>query len=230
MHIPSQTLWRRFATITLALLSIVLMNPAQLAQAQSPVRIGLSATPLVSWHRPDNAAINNDGAQMGFQYGLLVDLALNESGRYALATGALVTMAGGKLEDTRSLVFNINDNNRLQYVEVPVMFRLTATELNYYRFYGIIGMVPGVNIRARGDRSYDPVQILIPAEVNRKIGNANLLNVGLEVGGGVQYDLAEHLTLSAGLVYRNGFVNIYDDGDDDKITLNHVALNVAVFF
>lgn len=220
----------RMTVLCTILLTILFMHVPQGLQAQSPVRIGLSATPLVSWHKPDNTAINNDGASMGFQYGLLLDLALNESGRYALATGALVTMGGGKLEDTRSMVFSTLDNNRLQYIEVPVMFRLTATELNYYRFYGIIGMVPGVNIRARGDRSYDPVQILIPAEENRKIDNANLLNVGLEVGGGVQYDLAEHLTLNAGLVYRNGFVNIYDDGDDDKITLNHVALNIAVFF
>ncbi|MBI1191612.1 MAG: outer membrane beta-barrel protein [Bacteroidetes bacterium] len=220
---------KRFFGMMLALL-VFILTASQATQGQSPVRIGLSATPLVSWHRPDNAAISNAGARMGFQYGMLVDVALNESGRYALATGALVTMAGGSLEDNTNLVFSVNDVNRLQYIEVPVMFRLTATELNYYRFYGVIGMVPGVNIRARGDRSYDPVQILIPAEVNRKIGNANLLNVGLEVGGGVEYDLAEHLTLSAGLVYRNGFVNIYDDGDNDKITLNHVALNVAVFF
>jgi opacity protein-like surface antigen len=225
MFIPSQSITRLIGMALLAL-PFLLAAPQSL-QGQTPVRIGLSATPLVSWHRPDNAAISNAGAKIGFQYGLLVDVPLNESGRYALATGALVTMAGGNLDDNRSPAFTVQDVNRMQYVEVS--FRLTATELNYYKFYGLIGMVPGVNIRARGDRSYDPVQILIPAEVNRKIDNTNLLNVGLEVGGGVQYDLAEHLTLMAGLVYRNGFVNIYNDSDDDKITLNHVALNVAVF-
>jgi opacity protein-like surface antigen len=198
--------------------------------AQAPVRIGLSATPLISWHRPDNAAISNESIRAGFQYGMLVDWMLNESGRYTLATGVLVTMAGTSIQDNRSMVFSINDVNRLQYVEVPVSFRLTATELNYYKFYGLIGMVPGVNIRARGDRTFDPAQTLFPDVINRKIGDVNLFNIGLEVGGGVQYDLAEHLTLSGGIVYRNGFVNIYDDRDSDKITLNHVALNIAVFF
>jgi len=227
MFISSQSLTRLFGLLLALLPFAAAFSPS--AQAQVPVRIGLSATPLVSWHRPDNAAISNAGAKMGFQYGLLVDVFLNESGRYALATGALVTMAGGNLDDNH-LSYTIQDINRLQYVEVPVSFRLTATELNYYKFYGLIGMVPGFNIRARGDRSYDPLQILIPDEVNRKIGDVNLFNIGLEVGGGVQYDLAEHLTLSAGLVYRNGFVNVYNDGDDDKTTLNHVALNIAVFF
>ena len=98
--------------------------------AQAPVRIGLSATPLISWHRPDNAAISNESIRAGFQYGMLVDWMLNESGRYTLATGVLVTMAGTSIQDNRSMVFSINDVNRLQYVEVPVSFRLTATELN----------------------------------------------------------------------------------------------------
>lgn len=198
--------------------------------AQSAFRFGLTASPLISWHRPDNPAITSDASRLGFQYGLLMDYNLEETGRYAFATGILVTMNGGTIVDTRDTGYNIIDANRLQYIDIPLTVRLTATELNYFKFYGQIGMTPGVNIRARGDRDINPDRIDIPDQINRKIDGVNLFNIGLEVGGGMVYNISEHLGANVGITYRNGFVNLYRDGDDDKTTLNQVALNLALFF
>jgi hypothetical protein len=91
-------------------------------------------------------------------------------------------------------------------------------------------MVPGVNIRARGDRDITPDQMGFPDEINRKITETLLVDIGLQVGAGAMYELAEHLHLSGGIIYRNGFVNNYDDGDGNKITLNHLALQIGIFF
>jgi hypothetical protein len=216
--------------LPIAALLAALLIPG-LAGAQSPVRFGLTAVPLVTWHKTDNPAIESDGPLVGFQYGLLVDYQFDDDGRYALATGVLVSGFGGKLLDLRPDAYSVQEKNRYQYLEIPLTVKLTATEFNYFTFFGQIGVVPGVNIRARGDRTVTPPQINGPfALENAKLPQVNLFNIGLEVGGGARYALGENLNLSTGLLYRNGFVNVYDDGDGDKITLNHVALQVALYF
>ncbi len=220
---------KRFAAGQIAVLLILVSTTGNLL-AQSNFRFGLSATPLVSWYKIDNPAIVNEGVRMGFQYGLLTDILLEETGRYAFSSGVLVTMNGGQLTDNRDTGFSVNDVNRLQYLEIPVTMKLTATELNYFKFFGQIGVVPGFNIRARGDRSFDPTLINNPDVLNRKVNEINIFNIGLQVGGGIDYELAESLSLSGGIYYRNGFVNLYDDGDKDKITLNQLALVIALFF
>lgn len=202
----------------------------QETQAQSSFRFGLTAVPVAAWHRSDNPMVESDGAVLGFQYGLLLDYLFDDEGRYAFSSGVIISGVGGKLLDNQPAAYSVQDKNRLQYVEIPLTFKLTATELNYFTFFGQIGVVPGVNIRARGDRDVTPNQLLFPDRVNAKLTNVNLLNFGLEVGGGVRYALGENLALSGGLFYRNGFANVYNDGDGDKITLNHLALQVGIFF
>jgi hypothetical protein len=193
------------------------------------VRFGLTATPLISWHKADDPRISSEGVRAGFQYGLLVDALLNGEGRYIFSTGAVVTMTGGNLNTTTD-VFSISDQNSLQYFEIPLTLKLVATELNYFRFWGQFGLVPGVNIRARGDRDVSPDQVDISDAINRRISEIMLVDIGLQVGAGAMYELAEHLHLSGGIIYRNGFVNNYDDGDGNKITLNHLALQIGIFF
>jgi hypothetical protein len=215
--------------LPLAALLAALLMPG-LAGAQSPVRFGLTAVPVFAWHRSDNVTVASDGAVAGFQYGLLVDYEIDDEGRYAFASGVLISGYGGKLLDNRPVAYSLQDRNRFQYVEIPLTFKLTATEFNYFSFFGQIGVVPGVNIRARGDRTVTPAQADEPDYENAKLTGITPVNFGLEVGGGARYALGEHLNASAGLFYRNGFVNIYDDNDGDKITLNHVALQVALYF
>lgn len=198
--------------------------------AQSPVRFGLTAVPVIAWHRSDNPDLESDGLVAGFQYGLLVDYLIDEEGRYAFSSGLLISGVGGKLLDNQPMAYSIQDQNRLQYIEIPLTFKLTATELNYLTFFGQIGVVPGINIRARGDRDVTPDQVNEPDYENAKLPSVNALNFGLEVGGGVRYALGEHLGLSGGLFFRNGFVNVYEDNDGDKITLNHLALQIGLFF
>ena len=208
----------------------VLLSLHQLAEAQSPVQFGLTASPLIAWHKTDNPEIESDGAVVGFQYGLLVNYLIDEDGRYAFASGILVSGFGGKLLDGQPAAYSIQDRNRLQYLEIPLTFKLTATEFNYFTFFGQIGIVPGANIRARGDRMVTPVQVDEPDYENIKLPNINIFNIGLDVGGGVTYALGENLRANGGIFYRNGFINIYDDSDGDKITLNHVALQLALYF
>jgi hypothetical protein len=215
------------SSLFVALLAVLFL---QEATAQSPVRFGLTAVPVVAWHRSDNPEVESDGALPGFQYGLLVDYLIDDEGRYTFASGLLISGVGGKLLDQQPAAYSVQDKNRLQYIEIPLTFKLTATELNYFTFFGQIGVVPGVNIRARGDRDVTPDQIDVPDYENEKLPSVNALNFGLEVGGGIRYALGEHLGLSAGLFYRNGFVNVYEDNDGDKITLNHLALQVGLFF
>ncbi len=230
LHILPSVLFRSVRkSVCFAAVLVLGLSLAHPAKAQNSVRFGLAANPMLAWHKVDNPNMSNEGVRAGFQYGLLVDFFFDEEGRYAFTTGAIISMMGTKYSDDRNPLLQINDVNRLQYFEVPLSVKLIATELNYYKFFGQIGMVPGVNIRARGDRTYNPSGVL-PTEVNRKINEVILVNIGLDVGAGVQYELAEHLHVQGGLFYRNGFVNIYNDGDQEKITLNTIGLNLSVYF
>lgn len=215
------------------LLFLTILMAFSQAQAQFPVRFALVAAPMVSWHRIDNPDLDAGNPRLGFQYGLTADYALDEASRYAFSSGILITQGGGQINqtwDSSSVV--LDAKNRLTHLEIPVTMKLTAMEFNYLKFFGQIGLTPGVNIRARGDLDVDGTALGAPLEPfeNAKLENVNRFHLALSVGGGVAYSLGEHTAVHGGIFYDNGLTNIYTDNDDDKISLNRVILRLGFQF
>ena len=196
------------------------------------LRFGLTASPNVGWYKIDNTSISEQGPKIGVSYGVMVDFLIGASERYAFSTGLFISHTGSQrsynyVESIPN--FDTLFNDKLQYIELPVTLRLRTNEIGYLTYYGQFGFVPGIKIRGRGDIEYLGPATTTEAD-NVKLDNINLFNAALYVGGGIEYSLSGNTALIAGLFFNNGFTNIVNDKDGDKISLNRLGLTVGILF
>ena len=205
---------------------IVFIFLLYVANAQNSFRFGLTASPLLSWNKADATNVDNDGSNVGFQYGVMADVNFEE--RYALGTGILITNAGGSIVTTMDSS-TVTLDQKLQYLEVPVTLKLKTTQVGYLSYFGQFGFTPGVPVRKRGDIT-TVTNGVSTTEDNAKLDNINDYNLALTVGGGIEYAIDNRTAIIAGIIFNNGFTNIIDDEDGDKISLNNIIFRVGVFF
>lgn len=226
--------------IVVIIFAIVLFNSQVKAQ---DFRFGLTASPLISWFNVAGTDVENDGSRLGFQYGLLFEPTIGSVERYAFSTGLVVNMVGGFLNATEdysmadtALTGVVNTSLRVQYIEVPLTIKLRTNEINYFSYYGLFGVTPGFNIKARYDQQAENGDF-IHEDVNLN-GNEDgvddeyrLLNLSLSMGIGTEYSITETTTLTAGLMFQNGFLNVYESSaTDEMIQMKQMVLRLGVLF
>lgn len=207
---------------------------------QNDLRFGLFVQPGMSWIKSD---ANNVDAKGGFSFGwgLAVDKIFQE--RYAFSTGfthrfyKMNTDYNLSFTDTAGVAHPYIDaiDYKMQYIEIPLTLKLRTNEQGHMTYFGQIGGILGFPIKTRYDRmnGYD-------SSLNRDNEKARefskVLNVGLNIGAGVEFSLDDRTRLFGGLDFNQGFLNIIDDkkilGDNDerKITLGTISVKAGVFF
>ena len=199
-------------------------------------RFGLTASPMFTWFKVDGTSVESDGSRTGFQYGLIFDQTIGSVERYAFSTGLMVNMIGGKLID-RDTAGNALDfiTIRSQYIEIPLTIKLRTNEINYLTYYGLFGLTPGINIKARADVT-DPNGTVIEEDIDLKdkdatSGEYKAFDINLTVGAGAEYAITETTAINVGVFFQNGFTNVFDDpNSDEKILLKQIGIRVAALF
>ncbi|MFN0275306.1 MAG: porin family protein [Chitinophagales bacterium] len=232
--------------IVICLLFFIATAPALFAQE---FRFGLTASPVFSWLKIDGDNFQNDGSRIGFQYGLLFDQTIGSVERYAFSTGLIIDITGGQYTYTDTLTYTVDsiltttpvDKSvvaRVQYIEIPLSIKLRTNEVNYVTYYGQFGVVPGINIKARGDISVDPDPLTQSVEdINLKEDGTlddityNALDLSLVVGAGLEYSMSENTAIVAGLFFKNGFSGVISDKfDDNAMKLKQIGIRLGVLF
>jgi hypothetical protein len=188
-------------------LILILLSFSMYSYPQKRFSLTFLASPQVSWLKSDLKDVEGGRSVLGFGYGVEGDLFLG-SENYAITTGMTVSSAGGSLTyKTATLlsrkVFSagtIVDYN-LTFLEFPLALKMRTRNFFRTRYYAQFGLTNWFNIKARGtssDRFFkkEPVQ-----------NEIRFYDVGLNVGGGFEYDLGHGNALSCGLVYSNGFAD-----------------------
>ena len=204
----------------------------------SKLRFGLTVSPQLSWMTAGDASLKKNGSYIGFCYGLLMDLKIPKN--YAFSTGIIISYDGGKITYLDSVKFNSLPNNvyppgtnvdyRLQYVEIPVTMRLMTNQIGYITYFGQFGLNAAINIRSRADVStLNGTSDETGANFGDDITPAN---VGLMVGGGLEYEITGTTALMVGLQFFNGFLDVTDNPEEykSKSSMNRLRLTLGVFF
>lgn len=215
--------------ITLAVFSATYLT----AQDAEQWKIGFKLNPNVSWIKPDNKSITQEGNVFRFGFSLNADKHFTDN--YALGLGVNVTRTGGELSylrltnevpnggiDPVSHISNVTRTYKLQYVEVPLTLKLRTNEIGYITYWGQFGLGLGVNIRAKGDEEIDykyektndanapwkesDLASLTVEDEDIK-DDINLFRTSLIIGGGIEYSLSGTTAIIAGVTYNNGFSN-----------------------
>jgi len=202
------------------------------------IRFGLTASPQLSWMTASDKDLNGNGSYIGYQYGLLVDFLIPKN--YAFSTGFLFNGCGGNLTYLQPTEFHTfgdslfaagtNVDYRLQYIVIPLTLKLRTNQIGYITYFGQFGFRAGVNIRSRANLSD-----LGGATLDEKIDfgeDVTPFDVGLLVGGGLDYEITGNTALHVALQYYNGFIDVTDNPNNykTKSTLGNLILELGVFF
>lgn len=218
----------------------VLVGSTLMAQREfkgRSVRLGFKIDPVFSnTLKPFENGVQKDGSRFGVNYGLMADVMFSD-GRGAFATGLEVVHASGSLlyKDNNKGLYRAEAAGaeqkytvKLQYLQIPISVKLKTNENNGFRWWGQFGTYMGALLGSRLDYSYGS-----KSEDNIKIMNkTNKVNLGLLLGAGGEYRVAEKTDLYFGLGFENGFTDITSNKDwkDGKVALNRWALRLGVFF
>ncbi|MDX2002260.1 MAG: porin family protein [Chitinophagales bacterium] len=218
--------------VFLLMVLTVMSQEKQRSGGDSKVRFGLTASPLISWMKSDNKDIERGKIRAGVEYGLLMDYFFKQN--YGISTGVTVSLLGGNLlyADTTLFALDTKARFKMQYLNVPLVLKLRTNEIGYFTYYGQFGLVPSFRFRARLDATQNGVELY--ENENFIKGNpffdSNFFNLSLNVGGGFEYSISGRTALQVGVYYNNGFINVMDDRDNDRVQVNHVVLRTAIFF
>lgn len=212
-------------------------------QAQYDFKFGFEASPFISWMSTDKKPVKSDGTNLGFQIVMNGEYYIQE--RYALKAGlGLSFRNGGRLLHTEGgaifpdsdlsmpslkdpLPPNTSVKYKLQYVEIPMAFRMRTQEFGYIRYFAELPMlVLGINSQARADLG-------VANGENEDISkDTPFFNLSWGLGAGAEYAITSTTSLVGGLFYQQGIADVTSDSTDDqsKAVLKRLILRMGVMF
>jgi len=215
----------------------------QNAQAQQkPFKFGFKLAPAISWLSPDSKYYESAGSNFSFAWGFTADITLME--HYYLATGFNVSYFSGKLNypyllnsGGNSYEGDMEEKYTLRYIEIPLAMKMKTNELvKNYKFFGLIGINTGINIRAKSDQRFVHSTASFTEDNIDTKENTTLFKASLIVGAGTEYVIDESVSLVLGINFNNGFTNILKGSNtvypeiDAKAVPYYFELNLGVIF
>ncbi len=227
--------------VLIAVLSVAFVS--LFAQSGEPaVRVGITASPAISWFKGADKNVDGGKVRMGLEYGLLLDINLSKkSQNYVLETGLTGVLIGGNaVYDTlvypSDTVFGyrngVDARFKMQYVNIPISLKLKTNEIGYITYYGQLGFVPGFKVGARVDSEALGYENEKLDKDNATVFTAPLFALGLSVGGGIEYALNDRTALLVGINFVNNFTNgiKVKTEDKDKQAFKYVLLRAGILF
>lgn len=203
--------YNRLKVVFITLLISIITN----TYAGENLRLGIVATPQITWLTSDSKDLTNEGIRAGFNFGVLADSYFAKN--YAFTYGLLINHLSGKLSDRSS---NEIDRYNLSYIDIPLGIKLKTNEFRRHTFVARFGLNPMINIKAEDDNNTNT-----PEDIK-------LFNMAYHIGGGMEYSLGGNTALSAGIIYKTGFTDITKNtsSSSDKTTLHSISLQLGIIF
>lgn len=216
------------------ILSILLGTYAIFGFSQKHIRLSFVGSPSVNWMVPGNSVADRGKATIGYDFGLNGDIYFSEDERYSLLTGLLITNTGGELNFRSNSDFQFSGvtlppkskiRYHLRYVEVPLVLKLKTVQFQRTRYWGEFGMTGMVNIESKGDSNNGALN---KTNINDEI---NLFNIGMNIGLGFDFDLGGSNSVTTGLIFQNGLIDVTtDNAFTDKTIINSLKLKIGLIF
>lgn len=201
---------------------------------QKRMQLSFTGSPSVNWMSTNNLSVNREKLVLGYDFGLNADIFFTENERYSLTTGLQILNTGGSLTYRTSVPFAFSGATlppstqiryHLRYVEIPLAIKLKTDQFRRIRYWGQFGLSSMVNIGATGDSNDGTFR---KSNIHDEI---NLFNVAMNVGAGFDFDLGGNNSVTAGLIFQNGLVDVTTDNYfTDKTIINSIKIRLGLIF
>jgi hypothetical protein len=203
-----------------------------LVYSQKQTKFGVFLDPQVSWLVPESRTVYSDGAYWGLNGGLSIDRYFQKN--YAFSTGISLGRQGGKLIDENEKVIPVYDETdtlpagtslsyKLQYFTVPLGLKLKTNQIGYTTLFVNLGFTGQLNLKSRGESNNNGG--LKDDSIKEEM---TWFNAGYHFGGGFEYALGEDNSLSFGIFYHNGFIDITKSAPE--VVSRVVSLRLGIIF
>lgn len=223
---PSTVLFIGF----LASLSLLYSNNA----SAQDFRMGLAITPNAAWMVSSDYDHMPGASKLNFGYEFIADVLFSEN--YALGLGVHIFHTGAEItylvmnpEDV-SEVLDVDRTYSLQYVELPLTFKMRTKEIGYTTVFSKFGLGLGMNVKSLATEGahlsweFDGNEWVSVSQngwaINEGVdidSEVRLFRAALIVGGGIERNLTGSTDLTIGLNYNAAFNNIHKDVDLIKV-------------
>ncbi|MFM2317092.1 MAG: hypothetical protein RLZZ155_1424 [Bacteroidota bacterium] len=205
--------------------------------ATSKYRLGFKVSPNVSWLASDDGNMNVGDKSLQFGYGLNFDIFFAEN--YAIGTGFNINNTGGKysyfaqytgddFDAAGREIFDmkqvglIERDLRLQYLQIPLTFKMKTNEIGYITYWGQFGLGLNMNLKALSSDNIDYLyyqnkntleweksnrvssSMSAPKDIKNEV---NIFSSNLIFAAGIEYNLSGNTSILAGLTFQNGFTD-----------------------
>ncbi len=231
--------------LTIVLLVITVQLFAQEKDFAFGFRLGAS----IDWLHPNAEDYEGEGIRGGFAWGFLAEYNFTEN--YALQSGFNVQYLGGKLSYPEFRIYETDDGMmdsiqglltrtyHLQYLQIPVTFKMKTEIKENFFLFGKIGLGTGIRLKAKADDSIDPLNKLEDPYEKDKIDikdEISFIRESLILGGGAMITLKGTTSMIVELTYDSNLFdnllgeNSVDPSIEQKGSLNFIELGVGVLF
>jgi hypothetical protein len=218
----------------IALFTTVLFTIALTSWGKPRMLLSFTGSPSFNWMSTNNRIAEREKLIMGYDFGLNGDIYFSESERYSLLTGLQIINTGGEVSYRTGEPFQFSGATlppltkikyMLRYVEIPMAIKLKTDQFRRVRYWGQFGMSGMLNIGAKGT-SNDGT--FVKTNINDEI---NMFNLSMDVGAGFDFDLGGNNSVTAGLIFQNGLVDVTtDNAFSDKTIVNSLKVRIGVIF
>jgi hypothetical protein len=219
--------------------SLPFFTSAQDTQEPHKLRIGFQFTPEITWLKSKSINLENKASKIGFNFGPVFDYSFGNN--YAFTTGVIISRSRGSLFYEDSTKFNSAPSilfspattveYNIQYIELPIALRLKTNEIGYVTYFGVFGIVPAVNISAKGefDDPTTPNARYIPESFSKDV---SLPNLSMLISAGAAYSISTNTSAFLSLNFYNGLIDVTDNPKNykTKAVLNRLGLTAGIMF
>jgi hypothetical protein len=202
----------------------------------SKYRLGFKVSPNISWLASDNGNMTVGDKSLQFGYGLNFDIFFAD--HYAIGTGFNINNTGGKYSyfakytgddiDAAGTVITdmtqvglISRDLRLQYLQIPLTFKMKTDEIGYITYWGQFGLGLNMNLKALSDDNIDYLyyqnkntlaweksnRTNSASDMNDIKNEVNIFSSNLIFAAGIEYNISGNTSILAGLTFQNGFTD-----------------------
>ena len=218
-----------------------------------PFELGVFASPALNWMHSSTDECNNKGLSFSGSYGINLDINMFQAtSNYYLRTGINIKHLKGKLtyNDLKTVEIK-NDSNTIlnhqlqpmessfsmTYISIPTALKLQTNPLGDFIVYSVFGLDNSFCISSNRKDKEDGQETANPKD-NMK--NTLRFREALMISIGGEYIISNNTRLAVGLMFNNGFTNLfnknftnaYKDGSSEKVVANNrtIELQIGLIF
>lgn len=221
-------------------------------------RLGFKIQPTLNFTKMQEGNMSNNGAKLGFSYGLMGDFNLGKNPNYWFSVEALISSMPSSIKSNDTLYntssgfpvayTNVSFDYKLQYIQLPVSIKFRTNEIGMFSYWFQFGTAPSVLIQNKLTTNSNPslystsVKSHIPNKSSndafdfngdnnkgRFRDNISAVRLPLVLGAGMEFKISGKTYANAGLRWDNAFTDMFRD-KTVKARNNYIGLQIGIFF